>query len=445
MYGAPGVTPLLTALPGLDVLVLSRFGLIVTFAATWLAALGADALVASRRGVPAWPAMATAGAMATLVAGAWLYLDRVLRANAPRGCDPRVDGGRGRPVRGHAVARPSPAPRARHGSRVRLRPDAAGVPRPRRVRVGLPPDRRSSRWCSHDCPSSSTSPAIAGCSASTGWANALSPERGHRPPALRPADYDGIGPRAVGRAARHGAAQLASTTTSDPGAFPAAGPPRRPLRLHDAGRLAARPITSRASMRVLRHSGAIERSFPARVPRERFIVTRDAARSAPSCADGRWIPSTRRCSRPGPDRQAARARGGWGGARCGVRRGPPLPGRVRRGRHDSRHRNPTARPDRQLPSPDGPRPWTDVPHACCAPTRAAGRAVPPGEHMVQFSYRPTSLIVGGAISSLALVVMVVGLAVRRGPRRMASPGAPGTRPSAPPRARHRRASGTSAP
>ncbi|MGE3841110.1 MAG: hypothetical protein AB7I50_05940 [Vicinamibacterales bacterium] len=81
MYGMPVITDAVTTLPGFDVMALSRFGSIVTFAATWLAALAADELEAATSRVETWPVLTVAAAMAGLVPASWLRFGSVLQAN----------------------------------------------------------------------------------------------------------------------------------------------------------------------------------------------------------------------------------------------------------------------------------------------------------------------------------------------------------------------------
>lgn len=74
MYGMPIVTPLVTRLPGFDVLVLSRFGLVVDFCAVALAARGLETLVSAASGVTVVPAFAAAAGMIALVGASLAFL-----------------------------------------------------------------------------------------------------------------------------------------------------------------------------------------------------------------------------------------------------------------------------------------------------------------------------------------------------------------------------------
>jgi hypothetical protein len=81
MYGVPIVTDLVTRLPGLDVVVLSRFGLIVTFSAVWLAAMGLHALTEAPGVTSPTPAAIAACGMGFLVGAAATFLNDALGAS----------------------------------------------------------------------------------------------------------------------------------------------------------------------------------------------------------------------------------------------------------------------------------------------------------------------------------------------------------------------------
>jgi hypothetical protein len=67
MYGMPGLIDVAVRLPGFGVLILMRFGMVLTFCAVWLAAWGVDALLTAPARRDVIPAAAAAAAMAALV------------------------------------------------------------------------------------------------------------------------------------------------------------------------------------------------------------------------------------------------------------------------------------------------------------------------------------------------------------------------------------------
>jgi hypothetical protein len=78
MYGTPGITDLATRIPVLDIVVLSRFGIVVSFCAIWLAAQGVHALATEPRSVAVSPLAGAGFIMAGVVAASLIFFRRPL-------------------------------------------------------------------------------------------------------------------------------------------------------------------------------------------------------------------------------------------------------------------------------------------------------------------------------------------------------------------------------
>lgn len=85
MYGAPGLSTIVAHVPGLSIVVLSRFGIAIAFGAVWLAAVGLDALLRHPRTVGVAPAVAASLAAAALVAASLAFFYPVLVARGQLG------------------------------------------------------------------------------------------------------------------------------------------------------------------------------------------------------------------------------------------------------------------------------------------------------------------------------------------------------------------------